>query len=80
MALRQVRIVSDGSGSDTVVTDETGKAIPGIASASISVEARGFVEVTLELTAPELDIHGTVTEVHFSCPMCTWSHDHQCKA
>jgi hypothetical protein len=75
---RPVTIHSDGTGRGTVVLDEDGKQISGISNLSLNVDAKGVVEVTIEVIKSQVNIQGTVTEVIFECPLCSEGHTHTC--
>lgn len=52
-----IRIVSDGTGVGTHVTDiSTGKDIPRIQSLTVDVDANDVVKATLTIFVDELDI------------------------
>jgi hypothetical protein len=77
--MRHLRIISDGTANDTVITDEDGKRIDGVVGVSFRCDVDSdFSEaaMTLDLTAVTTDVHGKLVECKFVCPGCL--HEHRC--
>ena len=78
MAKRQVRIQSDGTGVDTVVTTAEGaKLHPG--SATIWIEHGAANRVELGFDGPALDVHAILHETSMTCPVCSHTDTHHCR-
>lgn len=75
---RQVRVISDGDGMNTTITDADGKALENVTDATVYMHAQELTEVSLTLVAPRVDAHGTVTDVTLLCPVCAEFVEHQC--
>jgi hypothetical protein len=75
--LREVRIQSDGTGKNTVVTLEDGKQLYPT-SAVIYLESREANQVELTFHGEELDVHAEVSETKMMCPLCSHEATHYC--
>jgi hypothetical protein len=75
---RQVRVISDGDGANTTITDSDGKTLENVIEATVYLRAQELTEVSLTLIAPRVDAHGTVTDVTLLCPVCIEHVEHQC--
>lgn len=76
--MRQIRIQSDGTGHDTVVTTESGTELKPY-SAVIWLEASEANRVELEFNGPSLDVHADLSETTLTCPICSHKSTHYCK-
>lgn len=72
-----VRIQSDGTGMDTIVTDMEGNQLQ-VSEVDISIESRDVVRITLTVYGGVLDIHGQVDQRTLRCPYCAHEETHDC--
>lgn len=77
MGRRQVRVQSDGTGLTTSVTSEDGTPLHPRA-VSIFVEHDSVTEVDMEFTHVKIDMHAEVRNVILTCPICSYTSQHQC--
>lgn len=66
----QIRIQSDGDGTNTVITTADGSVIPYVTAALIQMGAKEINTVSLDITMPILDVHATPESHAFTCPCC----------
>ncbi len=74
---RQIRIQSDGIGSDTVVTTESGEQVYPI-EANIFLEARERNKIELTFIDLKADVHADLEETVLCCPICHHEQSHHC--
>lgn len=73
----QVRIVSDGDSTSTVVTTDKGEQLYP-KSATLYMEAGEVNRVDVEFFAPLHDVHADLQEVTFVCRCCQGTVVHNC--
>jgi hypothetical protein len=73
----QIRIMSDGTGHDTVVTTADGRQLYPV-SATIWINANRINEVDLRFVHMGTDIHADVHTVTMICPLCEHEETHKC--
>lgn len=76
--MKQVRIQSDGSAFDTVITTDTGEELR-VSRATIWMENNELNKVDLEIVAPKVDVHANLTTITLVCPVCKETETHDCK-
>ena len=75
----QVRIQSDGTPRDTVITLADGRVLEKVRAVSIRMDAGDAVnECDIEVWMPQVDVHATVRSVTFTCQVCSDSLSHDC--
>lgn len=79
-APRQIRIQSDGTSLDTVITDADGKSLDYIKGATVYLGAGDVNLVNLELAFPAVDIHATPQDHLFICVCCGETVTHSCSS
>lgn len=75
---QELRVVSDGTPYNTVITGADGKKIEGVRSATVWLEAGDYSRLTLEIYIPKVDIHAHPSVITFICACCGDSVDHEC--
>lgn len=73
-----LRIQSDGTGRDTIVSDSNGRVIDGITSAVIYMQGHEANEVSLTIIVPETDVHAVLESLEMKCPFCAQTIEHTC--
>lgn len=78
--MKKLSVHSDGTSEGTVVIDEDGNRIEGIAEISINIDARdGVPKLTLDIWAPRTVITKSDLEtVWLKCQFCGGSELHEC--
>lgn len=78
-APQQVRIQSDGSPRDTVITLPDGTQLQKVRAVSIRMDSgEPLVEADIEIWMPTVDIHAFPQTVTFTCPICNSDEAHRC--
>lgn len=76
---RTIHIVSDGTPTNTRITDEAGVDLKGVIAFNIDMQVKdSLAEVTIQLWGTVLNVDGTVNEVQFRCPLCGIMAEHDC--
>lgn len=75
---KNIRIQSDGTGPDTVITLSDGTELKGVRRATIHVGAKEVTTVELEIVMPVVDVHADTEVIDFVCPICKGAQAHRC--
>lgn len=76
--IRTVRVQSDGTPQDTVITLDDGKVLDKVMSATVYLDAKQPPTVDLEMCMPVVDVHALPDVFHFVCPCCGHGMSHEC--
>lgn len=77
--MESIRIQSDGTPRDTVVTLADGTVLQRVRAISIRMDGGDAVnECSIEVWMPVVDIHAYPTDVTFQCPVCSEGMSHKC--
>ena len=76
--LKQIRIKSDGSGLDTVVTTESGEELE-CCSVTLWLEAKEINKADITFIGPKVNVMTDVDTVTLACPLCDYSDTHKCE-
>lgn len=76
---KKLNIISSGTGPETYIYDPEGKEITNVVRAVITLEANNVNTVELTIRGPAVSVAVVPGVVELTCPLCDFSHKHDCE-
>lgn len=73
----EVRVISDGTGQDTVVTFD-GKEVNRVTDLNLFLGVQEVNRMDMTILMPKVDVHAKVRQIRFMCPICEGELLHSC--
>ena len=77
--MKKVTVHSDGTGTGTIILDEDGKEITGVAGVDIFIAANEMNTATLTIHLTQTNVTADVKTVEGVCPCCNKRLEHKCE-
>ena len=77
--MKRVTVHSDGTGTGTIILDEDGKEITGVAGVDIFIAANEPNTATLTIHLTQTNVTADVKTVEGVCPCCNKRLEHKCE-